>query len=635
MLIAVSAAVLVVVPSAFAARQNPVPSLTPAATERLWGAEVARAALQPRLQVSVDCRPARVVIYAQTDWLRAATKLAQNGSACAQYYVSVPPLAADKTMPRANQASQIRALGAGFHALDEISFSGWSTWVAAGNGTWLEAGLLARQRMVAAGFDIGQGDSWAMNELSSAVRKGTGSARRNALDFMHGLANDGVRGVAFTAGIGQTTTDLSLYKVNLQDWLQDGPFWTEAAGYVTDWAQETYGDLRAYAVAGSSPLERRDSLVAYLGHEETLANVGPAGASAGRTLLQQTYLPFGNAAWAWESAYGWTAAPVASMEDFVSGQVYADRAFASATGAVTDRLGFAWSPSNSQGLATADFNTQTDAILGRLAAAIHDSDLSSGDPGAAACAPSWCTTSLDGAAFVTGWQGFSTWSPTQPVFITAPTSAATDTAAGPITVQLQTAGIADAALTTRTLSLATTSAAGMFSTVAGGPWTSSLALPLTVGSSSTSFYYQDSVGGTPTITATLDDGTATTQIETVVPPGASPPTAPPTAPVSTPDGTSAPPAPVATPAPLVRATQPPPALKAVVTKRFEQGHLIVLVHVSRGSSRPAGVRVRIKVQRGTSIVALVDRRTVLGGLAQWRSVNKLRRGSYVATATIR
>ena len=84
--------------------------------------------------------------------------------------------------------------------------------------------------MAGAGFDISTGDGWALNELSSAVRGGTGAARRNALDFLHGLASDGTKGVVFIAGIGQSTPDLTQYKVTLQDWLQDGAFWTEIAG---------------------------------------------------------------------------------------------------------------------------------------------------------------------------------------------------------------------------------------------------------------------------------------------------------------------------------------------------------------------------------------------------------------------
>ena len=635
-LLLVLAGALAIVPSALAAK--PVPSLTPAATQELWQAEVARAHAHTRSLADGSCRPARAVFYAQTDWLRLATKLAQTPSACAGYYVSVPPLAADKTQARPNQAAQIRALGPSFHAVDEISYSGWSGWVGSGSGTWYDAGVLARQRMAAAGFSTAAGDTWAMNELSSAVRTGAGAARRNALDFLHGLASDGVHGIAFTAGIGQPTPDLSSYQVNLQDWLQDTAFWTEAAGYVSDWAQENYGDLRNYAVSGSSPQQRRDALVQYLGHQEALADAGPAGAAAARALLQQAYVPFGNAAWSWASAYGWTAAPVETMEDFVSGQVYAARSFAAATGAAVDRLGFAWGPSNTQGLSTADFNTQTDAILARLASAISDSGVPGSDPGSLACAPSWCTTVVDGASFATGWQSFSTWLPTLPAFTTAPFTTAAGTAAGPITVQLQTAGRADAAVTARTVTLSSSSPLGTFASAAAGLWSTTLTVAVPPGASSATFFYSDTAAGAPVVTAMLDGGATGTQTETVT---ALPSSGGGTGGGSGGGGTGgAPTTPVAqapaatTPAATV-ATPKPPRRVATVTKRFVAGHLVVAVQVASGSAHPAGVRVRIRVRLGSSTVANVERVTTKGGVATWRSTRKLRAAKYVATAALR
>ena len=300
-----------------------VPSLTPKATRALWHVEVVRARTTPRRIADASCNPAHVVFYAQTDWLRLATKLAAQPSPCADYSISVPPLAADKTQARSGQASQIRALGSSFHALDEISWNGWSAWVAAGNGSWYDAGVTARQRMAAAGFDTAAGDTWAVNELSLTVRAGTGSARQNALDFLHGLASDGVKGVVFVQGIGQSTADTTTYKLALQRWFQDDAFWTAASGYVRDWAQENYGDLRTYAVAGTTADTRRDQEAQYLGHQLALAHAGPAEVATARSFLDSTYVAFGNAAWAWPSAYGWTAAPLANMEDFVSGQVYA------------------------------------------------------------------------------------------------------------------------------------------------------------------------------------------------------------------------------------------------------------------------------------------------------------------------
>ena len=41
--------------------------------------------------------------------------------------------------------------------------------------------------MALAGYDVSLGDMWALNEVPAAVRQGTGQARRNLLDFLHGL----------------------------------------------------------------------------------------------------------------------------------------------------------------------------------------------------------------------------------------------------------------------------------------------------------------------------------------------------------------------------------------------------------------------------------------------------------------
>ncbi len=515
--------VLALAPTALAAAPVPVPSLTPAATAKLWRAEVARARAAPQARLDLACTPSRAVFYAQTDWLRLATKLAQAPSPCSQYFVSVPPLAADKTQARPGQAASIRALGADFHAVDEISYTGWSGWVGAGNGTWYDAGVAARDRMAAAGFDVSAGDTWALNELSSAVRKGTAAARRNALDFLHGLAADGTKGIVFAAGVGQSTPDPSQYKVNLQDWLQDSSFWTEASAYVSDFAPENYGDVRNYAVPGTSPQQRRDALLQYLAHEGALANAGPASTAAARSVLGQTYVTFGNAAWAWDSAYGWTSVPLGTMQDFVSGQVYAARSFAHAAGEAVDRFGFAWSPSNTLGLSSADFTTQTASLLDRIAAAIRDTSVPSADAGSAACAPAWCTTTLAGAAFAPQWQQFATWSPTVPAFTSAPFSATAGTPSGPVTVELQTLGMADNAVADRTLTLASDSQTGAFALASAGPWSPTLTLTIPAGSADVSVFYADTAAGSPTLTARLDDGSLATQSEQVTAPAAPPP----------------------------------------------------------------------------------------------------------------
>ena len=93
-----------------AAPSPPVPSVDPQATQALWERLTSTRQIRP-LSVEAGCRPLRATFYAATDWLRLTTMLAAKASPCAQYYVSVPPVVADKTKPRPDQAQRIRALG--------------------------------------------------------------------------------------------------------------------------------------------------------------------------------------------------------------------------------------------------------------------------------------------------------------------------------------------------------------------------------------------------------------------------------------------------------------------------------------------------------------------------------------------
>ncbi len=52
------------------AEPGPVPSLEPRETSRLWKELVARARPLSFAREQADCRPARIVFYAPTDWLR-------------------------------------------------------------------------------------------------------------------------------------------------------------------------------------------------------------------------------------------------------------------------------------------------------------------------------------------------------------------------------------------------------------------------------------------------------------------------------------------------------------------------------------------------------------------------------------
>src|SRR3954451_4843718 len=132
-------------------------------------APVAAPAAQPRTAASQESECLRAIFYSPADWLRLAQKLAAHNVPCAQYYVGVPPLAADKTTFRPDQPWRIRALGPNFHAVAEISYNGWSSWVSTTGASWYDAGVEARRRMSAQGFDVAAGDIWAVNESSSAV----------------------------------------------------------------------------------------------------------------------------------------------------------------------------------------------------------------------------------------------------------------------------------------------------------------------------------------------------------------------------------------------------------------------------------------------------------------------------------
>jgi uncharacterized repeat protein (TIGR01451 family) len=499
---------------------QPVPSLTPVATQRLWNELVQRRRTQA---VEADCQPLRAVFYAATDWLRLATRLAANASPCAQYYISIPPLAADKTQLRTDQAWRIRALGPAFHVLAEINVTGWTSWVATSGNTWYAAGVEARRRMAAVGYDAAAGDTWALNELSSAVRQGTGNARANMRAFLNGLYDgDGTlpvaRGTVFVAGIAQPTADLSLYQARLQDWYEDAGFWSDLSRYASDWSQELYGDVRNYAVAGLARETRRDSLNEYLQHQTSLAAVAPAAGDAARAFLAGAYSPLANAAWQYDAAFGWTNVPVDLMQDYVSAQAYAMRS------AGNSRFGFPWSPRNLAGMPAADFNAQSDALLVRLAAAIADSAESAD----AACGAAWCSGSLDGAAATTAWRTFGAWKPSLLAFTTAPQSLPLGTPSAPLTAELRTStGTAYTAGLSVPVQLSSSSPTGEFSTGSGGPWTATLATSIASGQSATSVYYRDAQSGSATITAAAAGKTAAAQTVTVtgepLPPAAPPP----------------------------------------------------------------------------------------------------------------
>ena len=215
---------------------GPVPSLTPAATQRLWSELVQR----PRVHAltAADCRPLRAVFYAATDWLRLATKLAATPSSCAQYYISVPPLAADKTQ---------LALRSG---LADPRARAWrstlwqrSTSPAGPPGSRPRAtpgtrpGSRRGGAWPTAGYDVAAGDTWALNELSSAVRQGVGSRAREHARLPQRACTTATACCPPRAArcsspeSDRRPSDLSVYQARLQDWYEDADFWSDLSRY--------------------------------------------------------------------------------------------------------------------------------------------------------------------------------------------------------------------------------------------------------------------------------------------------------------------------------------------------------------------------------------------------------------------
>ena len=515
-------------PTARAPEPAPVASLEPRETMELWREVVSRRSRPARAQQQPACRPLRAVFYAATDFLRLATKLAATPSPCAQYYISVPPLVSDKTNPRPNAAGRIRALGPNFHALAEIHLTTWTRWVASTGSSWHTAGVTARQRMAATGYDVANGDSWVLNEMTTAIRRGTGQARANIREFLRGLyEGDGTRptrGAVFVVGFGQRTSDLSLYQTNLQNWFSDTAFWTDMATYVSDWTQEVYGDVRSWAVPGVPTSVRRDYLNDYLQHKFVLAAAAPTTLEPARSFVLSTYSSLGNAAWERDAAYGWTMVPAEQMAAYVSAQVHAIRYFGAVNQRPEDRGGLAWAPRNTTGMSAADFAARTGLVLDRLAAAIRDSAQTRdpADPGGAACGPpgqsTLCAADLEGARLTEAWKTFQTWTQSVLSFGTAAQTIPAGTPSAAMSLGLATSsGLPATSTTPLTVTLSSSSSQGTFSTSPSGPWTSTLSLSIAPGTSAVpAFYYLDTRAGSHTLTASAAGATSGTQTVTVL-----------------------------------------------------------------------------------------------------------------------
>ncbi len=358
---------------------------------------------------ATDCPIAgEVVIYTQGGWNLLADAFRADPSPCANYFISIPAVAGNKSYPRGGgEAAAMRARGARFHAAAEFH---WTTWAAVAGMTWYEKGVEFRRRMTAAGYDVSAGDGWAINELPSSVRSDT-TVRRAVRDVVRGL-HDGPsgsptsRGIVFIVGMGQATTNFAVYKPNLRDWLSDAPFWTDMNSYVRFWSQEVYANPDFSCVGGTTVAQRSTSTNEYVQHVARHANAGGAVSATSQSYLNRAYVPLMNAVWR-AAAYNTTTMSLDQMQHFASTQVYASRAWATSNPYPDGRIGFAWD------LATGETDADRRTLAARLASAIHHAYGVGGGGAARACSPSgaftWCQCVVAGAAFNPGWSTFATW----------------------------------------------------------------------------------------------------------------------------------------------------------------------------------------------------------------------------------
>ena len=166
--------------------------------------------------------------------------------------------------------------------------------------------------MVTAGFDVSNGDTWAINEvgtpsgaqMATDVFNNVDDSRLHLEQFVDGLYTGepgmpAAPGLIFVANPTQITTDLAAYKHGLDSWYQDAGFWTALNGKVRFWAQETYADSRSWGVAGSTLADRTAHLEDYFQHGERFAQADRKASAAARDFIASTYTPVGNSAYAW------------------------------------------------------------------------------------------------------------------------------------------------------------------------------------------------------------------------------------------------------------------------------------------------------------------------------------------------
>jgi hypothetical protein len=409
---------------------EPVPSVDPSYGEdppTVQSLAATAAAVEASMPSPADlpqyCREhVNAYFYSETDWVRLAQRLLANASPCVDYWISIPPLAADKTAPRCLQDDLVRALGPRVHVMAELHFAGWNKWwntPAVPPRTPADAGREFVRKWRECGY-LQEGETWALNEMHSGIRRNVPGARDNMIQFLDAVREaSGVPGVAWVIGVGQQTTNVSDYKPQLQEWLQDTHFWTAMDHDLDVWGQEAYPDMRYWGVGDASRHARTTNVSVYLEHPLLLAENAPPTAATALQFLERTYVPLASDAWPYTSGFGYTNYSNVEMQRFVSEQTFAVKHFSQsrphlAPGA---KIAFAWALNNTCGgkscIDPKLFAELTLPIVDRTASAIRESyELGGGNQMGACGEPGdhvWCTTDIPQAAFNPLWLTFPTW----------------------------------------------------------------------------------------------------------------------------------------------------------------------------------------------------------------------------------
>jgi hypothetical protein len=355
--------------------------------------------------------------YAANDWLSLAAALAKHASACADYYISVPPVIGKEgtwTIPRPGEAARIRRFGPNFHAMSAVRVWAWANWVKSHKKGWFDAGVTARKRMISAGYSFKLGDIWAVNEFPVTL-PASKAQQKEMTDFVRGLYEGGPaepsrQGLVWRVVPFQDATSFQPSHEQVQAWLKNDSFWSSMSRYVRFWSSEVFAFPSA-SCAGSLA-DRTENVSHYLNSLVLLAQDGGKDDDVARHYLSRAYSPLENAAWQWTFGFGITTIPAAEMARFVSLQVYSSALFAQHHPKIQTpvRLGFAWAP-NQQHLSKSTFARGNAQILDRMATALHDSITPGGIHPTRACGRDGrgCLCRYPAAALNPTWLSFPRW----------------------------------------------------------------------------------------------------------------------------------------------------------------------------------------------------------------------------------